>query len=126
MIKLTAVEKRYGSVLEALEEISTRASYFMNRILKDGHSDDKRKVISLLKIITYSFVSFSNKLEEYKDLFPEFEEGIEKVKNHCNGISSLTDSTLSLNIERVRSKLFAIQQEANKLYDEINAYAEEL
>ncbi len=125
MVKAPAIEKRFSAIFELLREISIRANYFVGRLTREGHSDDAIRVSSLFKQITYSFVSFSGKLEDYKDFFPEFKEQIEKLQNNCKQIPDLTMNRMSLGIERLRSKLATINQESNKLYDEMNIYAEE-
>ena len=118
-------EKRFSSIAELLQEISVRANYFENRVIREGHSDDTRKVISLLKMISYSFSSFSTKLEEFKDFFPEFRNDIEKIQMHCKEVPNLAINRMSLGIERLRSKLATIRQEANNLYDSMNVYTKE-
>ena len=125
MVKAPAIEKRFTSIIELLQEIIVRANYFENRVIREGHSDDTRKVISLLKLISYSFRSFSTRLEEFKDFFPEFKDDIEKIQNHCNEVPNLATKRMSLGIERLRSKLATIRQESNNLYDSMNVYAQE-
>ena len=120
------IEKRYLPILEILREISIRANYFMNEITKKGHSENKIKVISLLKTISNTFGCFSKELEKNKKFFPEFKNGIENIQNRCDAFPNLISNIMSNGIERVKSKLYFIQQESNKLYDEINAYKKEI
>ena len=66
MVKAPAIEKRFKIILELLNEISSVANYFEIRLIKEGHSEEKKKIKTCLKMIAYSFISFSNKLEEFK------------------------------------------------------------
>ena len=125
MVKAPAIEKRFKIILELLNEISSVANYFEIKLIKEGHMDDKKKTKTYLKMISYSFISFSNRLEEFKDFFPEFSHNIEEIQNNCRTLPNLTLSVMSIGIERLRSKLAFIRNDSNRLHDKMNIYAEE-